>query len=437
MEAATPLRHSQVRLAGDRLLIDALVVEDACAVRLARKRAEAGDDPAGTVLDAIEIGARVLDREQAAANAEFVRTEFEKVSREVEEAFSGRAREVSEQLGAQLDAVFGPESGQLSRALERHFSDDSSGAVQHRVRSLVSEVMQHSREDLLRQFSAADGQNPLADFKAASVRAIRQMSDQQGEALRAMGDKLAALQVELQRLHDERDKQLELAVERERGTAKGRSYEEAVFEALDAIAVAQGDDAEAVGDLKGATRKTGDVVVAIEGCRGPAKARLVFEAKDAKLSRPEARRQLDRAMEERGADFAVLVVPGEEEVPARTLPLREMDGDKLVAVYDPEEGGTAAGGRGRLSLEVAYALARARVLMTRGDDAGLDPGALAETVERTLGAMADVQRVKQQLTGATTSIQGAREVLDAMAAAVRGHLETLARQLAAARPDDG
>ncbi|MGI8593260.1 MAG: hypothetical protein ACR2ML_02655, partial [Solirubrobacteraceae bacterium] len=418
MEAATPLRRPRVRVAADRVLVDGVVIADACAVRLVSEREEAGDDPVATLLDAVEIGARVLDREQAAANADFVRTEFEKASREVETAFAQRAEQVSERLSAQLEEVFGPESGHLSKALERHFSDDSSGAVQHRVRTVVGEVMQRSREDLLRQFSAADGQNPLADFKVASVRAIRQMGDQQGEALRAMGDKVSALQLEVQRLQGEREKQLELAVERARGTAKGRSYEEAVFEAVDAIAVAQGDDAEAVGDLKGATRKTGDVVVGIDGCRGPARGRVVFEAKDSKLSKPEAVRQLDRAMAERGADYAVLVVPGEDALPAKTTALREINGDKLVVAYDPEEGS-------RLALEVAYALARARVVVARGGGDGLDAGALAEAVERTLTAMGDVRAVKQQLTGATTSIDKAREVLEAMAARVRAHLEDL------------
>jgi hypothetical protein len=426
MEAATPLRHRHVRVAGERLLIDGLVVDDPSAVRLVREREDAGEDAGAVVAGAVEIGARILDREQAAANAEFVRTEFEKVSREVEESFTGRAREVSERLGAQLDAVFGPDSGHLARALERHFSDDSSGAVQHRVRTVVAEIMQRSREDLLRQFTAADGQNPLADFKAASVRAIRQMGDQQGEALRAMGDKVAGLQLEVQRLQGEREKQLELSEERERGTAKGRTYEEAVFEAVDAVAAAQGDDAEAVGDLKGATRKTGDIVVGIDACRGPARGRIVFEAKDARLSSPEARRQLDRAMQERAADFGVLVVPGAAEVPAQTRPLREMDGDKLVVTYDPEDDDG-------LHLEVGYALARARVVMARGGGDGLDAGALAETVERTLAALNDVRAVKNQLTGATTSIDKARDILEAMAARVRGHLSDLERELAAAQ----
>src|SRR5213078_803604 len=78
MEAATPLpfTSSAVRVLGDRLAIEGLIVDDECAVRLAREH----DDPAKLLLDAIEIGARVLDREQTGANADFVRAEFEKAA---------------------------------------------------------------------------------------------------------------------------------------------------------------------------------------------------------------------------------------------------------------------------------------------------------------------------------------------------------------------
>src|SRR5256885_999998 len=60
MEAATPLRNPSVRIVGDRVAVDGLVVADECVVRLVRE----GDDPVRVVEDAIEIGARVLDREQ-------------------------------------------------------------------------------------------------------------------------------------------------------------------------------------------------------------------------------------------------------------------------------------------------------------------------------------------------------------------------------------
>src|ERR1700709_1521692 len=105
MEAATPLRHSSIRVVSDRLYIDGLVVLDDCAVRLVGGRSGAGEAPSVVVRDALEIGARVLDREQAAANAEFVRNEFEKVSAEVENSFGVRAREVSDALSKKVDEV--------------------------------------------------------------------------------------------------------------------------------------------------------------------------------------------------------------------------------------------------------------------------------------------------------------------------------------------
>src|ERR687892_38068 len=95
MEAATPLRHPRVHTVGDRVAVDGLLLADDATLRLVREREEAGDDTVGLIEDAIEIGARVLDREQAGANADFVRSEFDKVSREVEAAFTERAREVS------------------------------------------------------------------------------------------------------------------------------------------------------------------------------------------------------------------------------------------------------------------------------------------------------------------------------------------------------
>jgi|SRR6185436_5715523 hypothetical protein len=415
MEAAFPLRPPSVRTLGDRVAVDGLVVDDPVAVRLVREREEAGDDPAQLLLDAVEIGARVLDREQAGANAEFVRTEFEKQAREVEAAFGEQAGAVGERLAKQLEDVFGPETGSLSKALERHFSDDSSGSVQQRVRSLVAEVMAQARQDLLQQFSAADGRNPLADFKAASLAMMKRAAEQQDTHLTAMRDRMAALERQLQGLRDEKAASVELAAERERGTAKGRTFEEAVFDAVEAIAAAQGDCAEPVGDLAEGGGKRGDVVVSVDAATGPARGRIVIEAKDRRISRKKSLEELAEGLDQRSAQFGVWVVPSEEELPAGVRDLREVDGDKLYVVFDPEDGA-------RVGLEVAYKLARARVLLTRDEVEGLDPALVAERVELARRAMEDVRRIKQQLTGATTAIGSAREVLDEMAEGVRARL---------------
>jgi hypothetical protein len=425
MEAATPLRMPHVRTVGNAVALDGVMVEDENVVRLVREREDAGHDPVGPILDALEIGVRILDREQTGANVEAVKGEMEKAARDLNEQFAARAREATEALEAQLDTVFSPEAGHLSRALERHFSDGSSEAVQHRVKALVSEVLSKSREDLQRQFSAEDERNPLGDFKRMTAAIIKQEGERQHATQTALLEKMNALELEVQRLHGEQELESGVAAERERGTAKGRAYEELVYEAIDAIASAQGDTAEPVGDFKEATGKTGDVVVGIDGCAGSPRGRIVFEAKNAKLTRPKALAELDEALAGRNGDFAVLVVPGEEKVPARMAPLREVNGDKLIVTYDPDDGS-------RLSLEVGYALARARVLMARGGDDELDAGALRDAIERALTAMEDVRRIKLNLTGATKNIDDARDVLDAMTARVRELLDDMNAALAAA-----
>jgi hypothetical protein len=424
MEAATPLHPPSVRsLPGDRIAVDGLVVDDATIARLVREREERDEDPVALVADAVEIGARVLDREQAGANAEWVKAEMEKAARELDQEFVDRARSLGEELDGRLTEFLSPE-GVLAKSLERLFSDGSSEAVQHKVRQLVADTMAQARADLVRQFSSADDSNPLADLKRNTVSALAEAAKLQDGHLRALHAELATVKQELQGLRDDRERQLELAEAEQAGTRKGRTYEGSVFEALDVIAHAQGDTAEAVGDVKEARGKVGDVVVDIEGCAGPARGRLVFEAKNSQLSRPKALRELDAALAERNADFAVLVVPGEEKVPARLAPLREYNGDKLIVTYDPGEGS-------RLALEVAYALARARVLMARGGDEAVDAAALRDTIGRALAAMEDVRKVKLQLTGASQGIEKAEAFLDEMAETVRGHLAHIDGLLAA------
>ncbi len=390
-------------------------------MRIARER----DDPSRFVLEAIAIGARVLDREQTGVNADFVRAEFDRAARELESEFGERARVTAERLDAKIAEVFGPESGHVTQLMRRHFGDDSAAAVQNRVQAMLTEAAAKMREDMQRQFTSDSDSNPLAGFQRASLAVIKQTSDQQALHLRAMADKLEAMKVEVAELRSEREARAALDAERERGTAKGRSYEDAVAETLDALACARGDDCEAVGDLRGEGGRKGDVVVAVDGASGPARGRIVFEVKHSRLSRNEAIAQLDGALQTRGAQYAVLVVPGDEKLPARTHPLREYGGDKLFVSFDPEDGST-------LALEVAYGLARARVLMSGSEAEGIDTGALRGELDRARGAMEAVRRIKSQLTNASTGIEQARDLLDAMAAGVRGHLEQIELLLGAA-----
>ena len=429
MEAATPLRSPRVAVIGDVVVADALAVRDRCAVDLVRERSEAGADPAEVLVDAIEIGARVLSREQAEVHADFVRTEFEKVSREVEGAFTDKARTVAEFLGQRVDAVFAPENGHLAKELERLFGAESAVAVQHQLREVMTEQSAQMRADLLKQFSSADAHNPLADFKAGTMAAMRRAEQQQDVNLKALNEQIAGLREEVVKLQAERDRRLDVAAEHARSTAKGRPYEDAVSEVVDAIARGHGDDCDRVGDLLGSGGRKGDVLVGVDGCAGPARARIVFEAKNSYVPKNKAVAELDAAMAQRDADYGVWVVPSDDLLPGHGAQLREVNGDKLFVVFDPEDGS-------RLGLEVAYTLARTRTLTAKADAEGLDARPLRAELERALAAMDDVRRIKSQLTAATGGIEGARRILDEMADRVRGHLRQIDVLVVAGTGDD-
>jgi hypothetical protein len=417
MEAATPLPFAQVRVVGGRLYVDGLVMDDECAVRLVTE----SDDPAALVTDAVEIGARVLDREQTAANAEFVKAEFERAAHDLDKEFVERARMVAERLDKKVDEVFGGENGHVTQLLARHFGDESSAAVQNRVKALLAEAQVQIREDLRKQFSAEDGNNPLAAFQSAIVRQMKQQAELQAEHLRVMNERITELRAQKEKLE-------EIEAEREKGTGKGRSYEESVFEAIAELARGRGDDAEAVGDVRGEGGRKGDVVVGIDGCSGQPRGHIVFEAKDRQLSRNAALAELDGCLTTRGAAYAVLVVPSEDELPARTHANTEFNANKVFCVFDPEDGST-------LSLEVAYTLARARVLMARDDADGLDAVALRTEVERAGQALEEVRKIKVQLKNASTGIENARGLVGTMADSVRGHLAQANALLDAAEPE--
>src|ERR687891_2392833 len=97
------LADAAVRALDDRLVIESLTVSDARAARVVRERAEAGQPPPKTVADAIEIGARVLEREGLASEVDYVQREFERTASQVRELFTDRARTLTETVQGELE----------------------------------------------------------------------------------------------------------------------------------------------------------------------------------------------------------------------------------------------------------------------------------------------------------------------------------------------
>src|SRR3954466_2817425 len=154
MEAVRTLQFpdQRVELRGNAVAIDNLVIEDRTLVELVERRLEREISALETVGDALEIGARVLDREATSAEVDAIRRELERVSTEAEHSFAERARTIGESLEKQFERFLGEDGGAMSKVLDshsselaelvaKHFSGDRSTAVQHEVKELVGKAL--------------------------------------------------------------------------------------------------------------------------------------------------------------------------------------------------------------------------------------------------------------------------------------------------------
>jgi hypothetical protein len=400
---------------GDEVLIDGLAVTDRTLVELVERRLEREIAAAETITDALAIGARVLDREATGAEVEAVRHELKHAAAEAERSFADRARTIEEGLVKQFERFLGEDGGAMAKLLDsqadeftelvtKHFGLDRNTAVQHQIKEEVKKALTDSRQDLLRQFSAQDGHNPLADFKASVVQAVKRS----GESQERLIEKIAQLQGEVKRLRDAGEAEAELAAERERGTGKGREFEQHAYDLIEQMAGGRGDVAHHVGDERSASGgKQGDIVIEIDAASGAAKGRIAIDAKDEKLSKNAAWAVLNAALAERDAGFAILLVASDEKVPAGRQQLHEYEGNKMIVALDKETMDAAA-------LELAYRYARCRCLMSAERDLALDAAGVRTAAEEALSALKEAQKIRSSLTGASKGVEAARETLDSM-----------------------
>jgi phosphotransferase system IIB component len=400
-----------VRALDDRLVIEALTVTDRRAARVVRERAESNQPPAETVRKAIEIGTRVLDTEETAANVDYVRHELGELDRRL----TGTLEEGAGELAERLATVFGA---------------DRNDSVQAQIKEIVGAETRQQREALIRMLTAEDGSNPLIAVQARLGKAMLDAEERhrkEVERLREANAKEArATQAQLARLLERDAAEQRVAEAEEAGTRKGRTFEERVHAALDRIATARGDSAHRVGDEPGiGGSKKGDAVVELGAADGACAGRIVFEVKDEQLSKNKAWSELNAAMDERQAEFAVLVAAGEESIPVGREQLLEYEGNKMIVAVDPEQ-------PDELGLDLAYRYARLRVMLKREGELTLDAAGVRDAAEEARSVLKAAQSIRLALTNADKSVSKAREGVDDMVDAVDGQLERIESLVASA-----
>lgn len=432
--------EGSVRLVGDRLVIEGMTIADEQTARVVRERAAAGEEPARAVRRAIEIGARVLDREDTAVEVDYVRREFEHLHNAHRETVEQQNREAVERIEQNLQKALGDgevpgalgaaldsHSGDLAELIAETFGADREGAVP----SQIKRILEQRDEEFVRRLAADDESNPLGPMLANLRRWTKERKEDQDSRDEKLGEKVDELLAKVAELTGLDRGREALAEAEDAGTRKGRSFEERVDVAIERIATIRGDASTHTGGegAEGGGKK-GDTLVEIGAATGPASGRIVFESKDKKLTKNDAWKELNEAIGARAASFGVLVVAGEDRVPAGRETLTEYGGNKLIVAVDREE-------PGGIALEAAYRLAAARVVMARDRNLTVDAPAVRDATEEAVSCLKQAQAIRSTLTGIKTSSDKARATLDEMVEAVRARLERVESLIEEAEPDAG
>jgi len=400
-----------IRIEGDRLTVERLVIVDAHLASFVSERPE--EDRQALFERALRIGLTALQDAGVSLDVDVVRREFEGLLRQAEAS--------SERAGAALDLVlrqnFADGDGRLPRTLEKFLGDRGQ------LRTFVTDLFDESRRD------SAMGRmkTMLGGYFDGDASRLAQLLDPT-----RLGSPLHQFRTEVSAGFDHLNDRLTAieaagaarAGERAKSSAKGADFEDLIGMLLGETCRGTGDAIDRTGEETGDVIRSrkGDFLLTIDPTitRG-ADLRIVIECKDRSISGKQMRDELADAKRNRAAQVG-LVVFTPSHAPAGIAPFDVRLGD-VYCVIDPEAPDAAV-------LEAAVRLARLHGLATLAErELEVDTTAIKTAIIAVRNQMDAIRALKMQLTSIGTASREVNTGLDQLRQGVLAGVADVERAL--------
>jgi hypothetical protein len=392
----TPPASPRVRVEGDRIVIDRIVVHDRALAAFLMERP--ADDRQELVERALRIGLLALQDAGVTVNVDVVRAEFEKLMRQAE-SVNEKAALALEQT---LRANFADGDGRLPRTLEKFLGDRGA------LKAMVDELFDESKRDsaigrigtMLERYFDGDASKLAVLLDPTRLNSpMHQFRQEITAGFKSLEERLVAIEAAA----------AARGAERARSAAKGGDFEDLLEAMLADLARGTGDLLDRTGTEAGTLMKSkkGDFVLTLDArvARG-CDVKVVIEAKDRPMSMRAMRDELREAKENRGAAVAVVVFTP-THAPSGIAPFN-LVGDDVYCVIDPE-------GPEPATLEAAIRLARLMALASIVEhEVEVDAAAIAAALTAIREQLEVVRSLKAQLTSISTATKAVWTGLDTM-----------------------
>jgi ribosomal 50S subunit-associated protein YjgA (DUF615 family) len=409
-----PDRGPEIRVEGDRIVVERLILADASlAAGLAERPA---DDRPAVVERALRIGLLALQDASMTVDVDVVRREFDKLVAQASAANEQAARAVEEVLRTN----FADGEGRLPRTLERFLGD--RGALRQFVDELFDETKRDSALGRIGGLLGTyfDGDRSKLALLLDPTRLgspLHQFRQEIADGFRGVHERLATIEAASRAR----------AEERARSAAKGGDFEDLLAELLGDIARGSGDLLDRTSIETGAVlgSKKGDFVLTLDPrlTRG-ADLRVVLEAKDRAMSQRAMREELREARQNRCAAVSVAIW-SPAHAPSGIAPFA-LVGEDVHVVVDPKA-------PDRAYLEAAIRLARVLALGTLDErEVDLDAAAIARALTGVREQLEAIRALKAQLTSVSNATKAVWTGLDQLRTGVLARVAEAEAELEAA-----
>ncbi len=385
-----------VRIDGDNIAVTGLSLHDADLAAYVGEHPEA-DRPA-VVERGLKVGLIALRNAGVTLNVDFVAREFERLLHRTDESHD----RATAALDAALRETFAAKNGMLPLTLERFLGDHGT------LRRLIDDLFDEERRDsaigrmrtLLGGYFDGDGaivsrmldprraDSPLHGFRTEMQDLLKDVSDR------------------LVRFEAARDARAE---ERDKGTAKGVDFEDAVEARLDVLLRGTGDLVEPTGTATGNSLRCrkGDFLITLDPSwtRG-LPVRIAIEAKSGRVGLAKLCRDLDETRRNRGAVVAVAVYRA-GNAPAGCAPFT-LHGEHIICEFDPDDpDDIALAAAVRVGRVLALAAVRDRVNV-------VDAAAVRSDLDGIRAQLNAIAGMKSKLTSISTATGDVRNGLESL-----------------------
>lgn len=352
---------------------------------------------------ALSIGVVTLELAQTSEKEEYVERRFEDMRHSFESEIERIENQVEEKFG---------DDGEVPQTLEKHLGPD--GKLRGHIDEAFGEdgVFVERLDEELGEDGDRIQQALDPDTKGTPTHRLKSSIQDQIERLR---DK-----IEEQATEEETEERM-----KRRSTLKGEDFEDTVDTLLSDLVYGTSHGVEPTGEKVGelSNRKVGDFVLTLADTN----QRIVVEAKsDQSYSQPKIKKELEDAIENRDADYGIIVFEAESQVPDKVGYFHEFDNDRLAVALSADEEEEPEPGY----LRIAFSWARTRAIQMYVDTGSdLDPEAIQTEVGELEDEIDQFSTIRKKTTSIKKTANEIDEELDEIEGEVKSRLTDIRAEL--------